>query len=388
MDWGLKDDFVERMFRRSRSVHSRRYYSFGVQKLEAYCREKKLNVSQRNVYDVIDSFVGWLDGKGVKPKTIADYVSASRRFLVYAGINVEPALFKARVVMPKVTKIVDEPLRLEDVRLLLTRGRPNPKMRALILTLLSSGMRVGEALSIRGSDLDLEGDPATVSIQAQYAKSRVARVAYVSDEAKEALKILVAGRPKDRLVVEYSGDLWQREKVATRTFRELADRAGLGEMIENHRIHKVHFHSFRKFFLTKAVDTLGDHAGHALCGHGFYMDTYYKKSEEERRSDYRRLMPHLTVFGETGKGDIRSELVRQLLLVSGFKPQEVDAFKASEMSDEEVQQKVKERLLGGLTNNGNRQKVIPITEVRESISQGWEYVDQLSTGEAIVRLPS
>lgn len=339
-------------------MHSKRFYSFGVEKFERFCKEEGLDVSQDNVYSVLDSFVTWLDKKGLKAKTIVDYMSAVRRFLAYLGINMEPGAFKNKVVMPRVTKIADAPLRVEDVRTILTKGRPSPKLRTIILTLLSSGMRIGEALSLKVGDLNLETSPGTVTIRAKYAKTKVGRTAYVSDEAKEALKIITKDAAKDRLVFDYSGDLWAREKSAIRTFREIVDRAGLGEMIESHRIHKIHFHSFRKFFLTKAVDILGDHAGHALCGHGFYMDTYYKKSEDERRQDYLKLMPHLSVSSQAEKVDIRTELAKQLMLIAGFKNEEVNSMNVSEISDEDIQMKIRQRLLGAMANNGNRQRVI------------------------------
>lgn len=233
----------------------------------------------------------------MKPKTAHDYVSAVKKYLAFVDIKVDSSLFRAKVVMPKVSTIADQPLTIEQVRTVLTKGRPNPKMRTLILMLLSSGMRIGEALSLKVKDLALDSSPATVSVRAEYSKTRVGRTGYLSDEAKEALREIVKDAPGDRLVIEYSGNLWEREKLAVRTFREVVERAGLGEKIEDHRIHRIHFHSFRKFFLTKAVDLLGDHAGHALCGHGFYMDTYYRKSEEERAQDYLRLMPQLSVFG-------------------------------------------------------------------------------------------
>jgi len=388
MDWSLKQEFLDKMYRRSRSENSKRYYSFGIKTFEEFCKERRMDANQENVYSVLDSFVAWLDGRGLKPKTIADYMSAVRKFLSYVDINIEPTILKNKVVMPKVRKIEDVPLTLEQVKTLLTKGRPNSKIRSLILTLLSSGMRIGEALHIKVGNVNLLSNPLTIKIRADYTKTGVSRTAYVSNEAKDSLKEVVEGASEDRLVFDYSGGSWQRGKVATRTFRAIVDRAGLGGKIEGHRIHKIHFHSFRKFFLTRAVDILGDHAGHALCGHGFYMDTYYKKSEEERKNDYLKLMPHLTVFGKEEKVDVRKELAKQLLLLSGHKSEEVETMNVSQMTDEEIQQKVKQRLLGAMTNNGHRQKVIPASQVKESIEKGWEYVTQLPDGDAIVKLPN
>jgi integrase len=390
MEWERIDEFVEKMYRRSKSINSRRYYKFGAEDFKEFCVAKSIKeVGQKNVYSVLDQYVNYLDKKGLRPKTIADYVTAVRKFLMYLDIEIDPAKFKIKVVMPRVTKIEDAPLMLDTVRTLLTKGRPGPKMRALILTLLSSGMRIGEALSIKWKDVNLKSTPATIKLKAEYTKTRTARSAYASEEAKEALTELEKGSSDEGPVFDYSGDIWQREKEAGHTFRKLVKRVGLDEKIEGHRIHKVHFHSFRKFFLTKAVDTLGDHAGHALVGHGFYMDTYYKKSEEEREADYLKLMPKLTVFGGGGeKVDIKTELKREILLnVAGYRQEEVDKMDLTTIKDEDFQKMVRERLLGAMANNGNKQKVVPADQVRNLIKGGWEYVDQLPTGEAIVRLP-
>jgi len=386
--WGKKEEFLDRVYRRSHSIHSKRYYSFGIEKFRQFCEAKGLEVNKGNVYTVIDSFVADLDKKGMKPKTIADYVSALRKFLPFAGIDIDPLKFKAKVVMPRVTKIADQPLTLEDVRGLLTRGRPNPKIRALILTLLSSGMRIGETLSLTVKDINLESNPPRVTIRAEYAKTRTGRIAYFSDEAATALKEVVKGQPPERLVFDYSGDLWEREKLAVRTFRAVVERAGLDERLENHRTHRIHFHSFRKFFLTKAVDLIGDHAGHALCGHGFYMDTYYRKSEEERDRDFLRLMPSLTVFGQGEKGNLKTDMKREILTsVAGYSEEEAEKLDLASISDKDFQKMVRERLLGAMANNGSRQRVIQTGGVEQYIQQGWEYVATLPDDRAILKLP-
>jgi len=37
MNWEARDEFVEKMFRRSGSVYSRRYYGFGVDNFRKFC---------------------------------------------------------------------------------------------------------------------------------------------------------------------------------------------------------------------------------------------------------------------------------------------------------------------------------------------------------------
>ncbi len=385
--------FLEKVYRRSHSEHSKRYYEFGINNFRKFCAGAAITtLSQREIYQVLDDYVSWLDKRGTRPKTIADCVSAVRKFLGFLEIEIESVKFRSKVTMPKITKIDDRPINIGDIRLVLARGKATPQMRALVFTLISSGMRIGEALSIHVSDLNLQAHPATIQIKPEYSKTRTARVAYVSDEAKEALGELVKKRAAQDFVFPYSGSLWVREKYANRAFRRMVARAGLNEMIDGHRIHKLHFHNFRKFFLTKGSDTIGEHAAHALCGHGFYMDTYYRKSEEERAADYLKLMPRITVFGDENVSMREVEVMtrKQILQFSGFSEQEIDELgdlsKYSIEDLKELDRKKESEKLG--LNGHSTQKIVPWSEVRQAITDGWELVSKLEdTNEAIVRLP-
>jgi len=59
----------------------------------------------------------------------------------------------------------------------------------------------------------------------------------------------------------------------------------------------------------------------------------------------------------------------------------------AEMSDEALQSKVRQKLLGVMSNNGSRQKVISINDVKSYLNQGFEYVAPLPNNEAIVKMP-
>jgi hypothetical protein len=111
---------------------------------------------------------------------------------------------------------------------------------------------------------------------------------------------------------------------------------------------------------------------------------------ENMREGYRKSQPLLETAGlaERQKEDIRLAFKRELLLIAGYKQEEVDALQVAEMEDDEIHRRCRERLLGALLNNGSKQRVITIREVEKYVRQGWEYVDRLPSGKAIVRLPS
>ncbi|MGA3297617.1 MAG: site-specific integrase [Candidatus Bathyarchaeia archaeon] len=87
--------------------------------------------------------------------------------------------------------------------------------------------------------------------------------------------------------------------------------------------------------------------------------------------------------------EVLARVNRQFLAMTGYSEKEIEALgDLSQKSEEEMQQLVKERQMTALGLNGNRQKIIPLTEVRSYVAQGWEYVTELPNSEAVIRLPT
>ena len=86
---------------------------------------------------------------------------------MFQEVRIDAQRFREKVEQPRILKIEDEPLSMETLRKVVSVGRPNRKMLALILLLLSSGMRLGEALKLKVSDLDLNASPARATIRAE-----------------------------------------------------------------------------------------------------------------------------------------------------------------------------------------------------------------------------
>jgi hypothetical protein len=56
IQWGKASEFVEKKFRRSKSVHTKRYYEAGIRRFRQYCEEKQINeVDEESVYRVLTS---------------------------------------------------------------------------------------------------------------------------------------------------------------------------------------------------------------------------------------------------------------------------------------------------------------------------------------------
>jgi hypothetical protein len=133
-----------------------------------------------------------------------------------------------------------------------------------------------------------------------------------------------------------------------------------------------------------------------LMGHKGDIEARYSTNKgrlppsmiEEMRDVYKKCEPFLSTKAETASEEqIKKTLKQQFLLVAGFKKEEVEKMSLEEMSDEELQNAVRQRLVGMMTGNGSRQKVVPIQDVRSYIGQGYEYVASLPDGGAIVKVP-
>lgn len=205
-----RDEFLTMVYSKNKSassVHSARYAlksleRFSLEKyskdLESVLAELKQQTGDEK-YFFLQDYVGYMQQRGKAPKTIRDYFSWAKLYLRRAkGIKVANDDVKDLMVLPKVPIVQRRPLTMETIKVLLDNAYERQK--ALYLTLLSSGMRLGEALSLQKKDFDFQDGPATVIIPAQFTKDREQRETYISKEAKDLVLRLVKDKnPTDRV---------------------------------------------------------------------------------------------------------------------------------------------------------------------------------------------
>jgi hypothetical protein len=111
---------------------------------------------------------------------------------------------------------------------------------------------------------------------------------------------------------------------------------------------------------------------------------------EDMRAAYARSEEFLQtgVRSETSEEKLRASFRRQLLLVAGFGPEEVDKMDVPSMTDEELQNIVRKRLLGVQVTNGASQKVVSIGEADDYLAKGWEFVAKLSNNKVVIKMNS
>ena len=111
---------------------------------------------------------------------------------------------------------------------------------------------------------------------------------------------------------------------------------------------------------------------------------------EEMREAYRKSQRLLQTVEAPSKReeDINLAFKKELLLIAGYRQEELASLDIDKMDDDEIHRRCRERLLGILANNGSKQRVVPLRQVERYLAEGWEYVDRLPNHRAIVSLPA
>jgi hypothetical protein len=107
---------------------------------------------------------------------------------------------------------------------------------------------------------------------------------------------------------------------------------------------------------------------------------------EDMREAYRRSQSYFQTTGAKGIEDLKATFRKQLLLVAGFSPEEVEDMDPS-LNDEAFQEMVRKRLLGAMANNGANQRIIGVEDVERFLSGGWDFVATLPDDRIVVKLP-
>lgn len=143
--------------------------------------------------DLLDDYYSYLsqiprkDGRiGYSSQAIKDYVSIFKSFLNAEGCKIYDEDLKQRFNLLKVQDTYQEGLDKETISRLLRLA--NAKLATIILVAVSSGMRLGEILHLRLSDVDLEKKPTHITVRASTTKTRQTRITHISSEAASALK--------------------------------------------------------------------------------------------------------------------------------------------------------------------------------------------------------
>jgi len=238
-----------------------------------------------------EAFVEHEQDRGIKPKTIhfrLQNLYAFFRYLVKENV-IGPELLERKIRL-RVPQSLPKAICAPDIHRLLS-VLDHTRDRAMILTLLRTGMRIGELLSLWVNDVDLA--ERTVKIY-QGEKNSIGRVVYLDNDACAALELWLKKRNPHKAYLFYgrSGPLGYTG--VRQRFIDHLDKAGIAE--KGYTLHCLR-HTFATDLLNAGMRL---ECLQQLLGHSKIEVTriYARLSDATREKEYFRAMAKIE-RGET-----------------------------------------------------------------------------------------
>jgi site-specific recombinase XerD len=241
------------------------------------------NVSTQDLYGYMDYMLGC----GLKTSTVRNAMFDLSAFFTYLVDDGQMEESPCREVMfVKADKPLPRAMTLEDLDAFTEALETAPAFdRAAMLTLLRTGMRVGELLGVRVCDVDMED----MSIRLYVGeKNRLGRVVYFTDDARDALREWMKERMRTGVDSEY---LFAKKQGLLSysgmryVFGVNLERAGLKGKYSPHCLR----HTFATLLANEGMDVM---YLQRLMGHDSLQSTmrYVVVDEKEAHEEYYRLI--------------------------------------------------------------------------------------------------
>ncbi|MDD1703238.1 MAG: site-specific integrase [Methanoregula sp.] len=209
-------------------------------------------------------------------------------------------------------RTIERDLDTETIRSIIQHM--DTKGKALVLVLASSGMRIAEALTITLDDLNLKEYPATIQIHGNNTKTGENRFTFISAEAVQAVREWLKVRNKylksarNRNIGFVQNGMAQRRKSADSRLFPFSDQTA-GQMwdtalkkagffskdsITNRK--QLHYHMFRKFFISQLSLVVSKEIPEVLAGHsGYLTDAYRRYTKAQLKEQYLKAEHTVTI---------------------------------------------------------------------------------------------
>ena len=132
----------------------------------------------------------------------------------------------------------------------------------------------------------------------------------------------------------------------------------------------------------------GDMEHEYTLNHGFLPESIIEDMRNAYAKSLKFLETELKGIPEDEYTRNVNEFKKLILMTAGFTEEEINKGNLLDLDNSELAKKLEEKRVNAI-NNGNKQKVISVKEVREYISKGWEFVNTLpGNKDVIMRIPS
>jgi integrase len=282
----------------------------------------KIKQGNQDPFDLLSGYAVYLKNRSVSPLTINQRIVTVKNFFEYCDIEISPRRFKLKVKLPKIVRKKKEAISKEDIIQILNIC-DNIRLRTYVLLLAATGMRAGEALSIRIKDIDSDSNPYTLFVRGEFTKTKVDRIIFLTQEVAQQLKswldykyrtrrichqdtqqgkTITEHRTPDKRDTDLVFAVYQDTEAPnpdflyadfSKSFAKTLDRSGKGNREDgNQRRRRITLHSLRRFVKTTISD-LG-YADFSEWFIGHTGSSYWTKKDSEKAEIFRKIEPYLT----------------------------------------------------------------------------------------------
>jgi integrase/recombinase XerD len=262
--------------------------------LEFYGKSGKRDLKEMDRVD-LEAFIEHVQDSGLKISTVRTKLACLIAFLHFLMEQevISGAVLKKRIKL-KLPELLPRAMHPADVQKLLS-GIDDIRDRALILLLLRTGMRIGEALGLRLNDLDMQDRKVHLF---QGEKNSLGRVVYLSDDVLGALKLWLRRRDPNQEFVFYGhGNKPICYSTGRSRFVKYIQKAGLEE--KGYTVHGLR-HTFASELLNAGMRL---ECLQQLLGHQDIEVTrrYARLTDRTREEEYFRAMAIIEKGGVDGE---------------------------------------------------------------------------------------
>lgn len=292
--------------------------------IDRYIEEK------RNYPEDLGNFIVHLHD--IPPLTARQTFIRVKEFFSYYDLELSSKELKfLRNKLPKGNaRTVEKDMDVDTIRTIIQHL--DVKGRALVLVLASSGMRINEALSVTLDDVDLNTKPACVTVRGENAKTGDTRITFMSAEAVQAVQewlkvradylrssanrnngLVKSGRGKSK-TDEDDGRLFPfSDQNACMLWDTALTRANLLSRDKTTNRKQLHYHQFRKFFISQLSLIVSKEIAETLAGHNGYLTGAYRRyTKKQLAEEYLKGQHLLTIQAPKELQQMESEFKAKL----------------------------------------------------------------------------
>ena len=275
------------------------------------------------LYPILQGFIDSLSDKfDLSHGSVKQSFSRLNKYLWYKKIKITAHDIKEELEWPE--HIQEEKYAPSESQFISIITELNWKNRGFTLLLSSTGLRPVELMGTQKKHYTLIDGRYKIEIPYYLTKKRISRTVFASTEATPFITKLLAEITGEQFVWTKRRDIPQSffkkyshlkpEKAKIKAIKTFAtymlftvrislnlvlENLGLDMKYESTGEHKITLYSLRARFITRALKVLDGDVVHAIVGHGAYIQTYQRRTDEEKMDLFIDVESEILIFDQS-----------------------------------------------------------------------------------------